>query len=182
MQDFIEFPNLHASPLDWRSSNNRLASDCKIVSCNCTTRLQVSYSVHTQVLAISSRYFLKLLAFNANPNLIHTDSIEKIKDSTTNGDIMVKLQDGSCFRVGSISQSLLNLKKQLQGLLNIPVHEQRLFTTRGQGEEIEENWRSLAGCGLTQDDTLLIVPRESWQEYDPGSRTLTFRFPTPCDK
>ena len=127
-----------------------------------------------------------LIYSTESPSLWNLKKIQKVStrvlsDSVTTGDIALKLQDGSCFSLGKLSEPISSLKKQIQGLLGFPMADQRLFTCRGsvQDQELVDDWRSLASSGLSKGDTLLLI-RRPWMQCDPETKSLKLQLPEPC--
>jgi BTB And C-terminal Kelch len=126
---------------------------------------------------VTSGYFFKV-ATGAAPNVTRS-----LGGSKTAGDIQVKMQDGSSLSVGKISDSLLELKKQVQAACScgIPVREQRYYVLReSKNVELVEDWRRLSSLGVKAGDTLLLLPREVWQRTDSSSKTVHLSLPAPC--
>ncbi len=94
----------------------------------------------------------------------------------------VKLLDGSTFTIGSLAQLVSILKEKMEELQGIPACDQRLFFLQeadGMEIELSEDWRTLAGCRVKKETTLLLMQRQS-QQYDPSTKTLTLLLPDIC--
>ena len=186
MADFIEYPRLvDRIPASCRDQKEDFPSDITILveekgSSNCMT-----FPAHLRILSQSSDvfYFLPLTQTLPSNHLKKTFTSGKKSpcDGENAGDITLRTPDGSCLRMGSLSQPLSTLKAEIQDMLGIPIFEQHLFrTSQSQDNKpIEDDWRSLAGCGLRRDDTLLLM-QETWQRYEASSKTLTLRLPKIC--
>ena len=100
------------------------------------------------------------------------------------GDVQIKMQDGTNTWTGSITGTVLELKEQIGQVMNISEQRQRLLFQNAQGSEVEldEDWRSLAGCGVKRGDTLMLVVREPWQRTETDNddaQTTTVRLTLP---
>jgi hypothetical protein len=76
------------------------------------------------------------------------------------------------------------LKGQVNKALGISEQRQRLFYRKVNCSEVEldEEWRSLAGCGVKRGDTLMLVVREPWQRTETDkddAQTTTVRLTLP---
>jgi len=178
--DFIEYPALIRHPLDWKTKSADFPSDLKIIVHNGVGGTPAFHEVHLRILSMLSDFFYKFVvnADHAQSNSFNSLS-DTIGDITSEGDISVRLQGGHSCRVGSLSQSVSSLKEQIGKLFCLPVHEQRLFFCHGD-KELVEDWRSLAGCGLQKDDTLLLVQGQPWLQFEPSIKTLTLHLPEVC--
>ncbi len=183
MSDFIEYPFLAKPPPDWRNKPDESVSDCTIIlqsSSGTPSECIRKYFVHLRVLGVSSDYFYRIPMMNLQNQLTVSSNICDCSDSC-DGDINIKLQDGTCSRMGSMGQPLSELRKQIQERCGIPIFEQRLIPSNADdpcGSQMQD-WRSLAACGFKKGDTLLLV-QEPWQQYDPSTKTLVLRLPEIC--
>ena len=177
--DFIEFEHLNSPLLHWQTDRDKAASDCIITVENGTGNAKVYYA-HLRLLSVSSDLFYRI-SISLESQKIQKVSTRVLNDSVTTGDIVLKLQDGSCFSSGKLSDPISSLKKQIQGLLGFSMADQRLFTCRGsvQDQELVDDWRSLASSGLSKCDTLLLI-RRPWMQYDPETKSLQLQLPEPC--
>ena len=183
MSDFIEYPFLDKPPFDWRNKSDESASDCIIIlhsrfktSTDCIRK----YNVHLRILSMSSDYFYKIPMINSQSQRCISSEVLECSDPC-DGDLNIKFEDGKCCLMGSISQSLSELKQQIQERFEIPFFEQRLTPSRAddpRGSQMHD-WRSLAASGFRKGDTLLLV-REPWQQYDPSTKTLVLHLPDVC--
>ena len=178
--NFIEYPQLTRHPNDWRSKSTDFPSDLDIIVEDGVSARPNVYSVHLRVVSMLSDFLFKIAV---KPLDTQTNLLKAVEtDLLLEGDIALKLQDGRSFRIGILSQSLCSMKEQIKSSFGIRACEQRLFLCRdsADNQELKEDWRSLAGCGLQKDDTLLLMPREPWQHYDSSSKALTLRLPEIC--
>jgi hypothetical protein len=172
MDDFIEFPELILPALDRGAQPDLkiLLDDGKSVNEVC--------SVHLRAMSMPSDFFY-MLAVTGDSSEVQTDPPNRpTSDSPRSGDINLKLHDGSCFRMGSLTRPLSAFKEQVLESLGVALYDQILL--RPDGRELGDDWRSLADLGLKKDDALLLVQRQPWQRYDPSSKTLTLHLPDDC--
>jgi len=178
--DFIEFPGLNRPAVDWRSPSDAHLSDCIIALEDGTENPNKKYPVHLRALCMSAVALYKHAVRSNLKDLSEKDA----KHSglvLCAGDITIKLQDGSSFSMGVLSKPVRILKEQIQECLGIAVYDQRLFHAKenSRSGSLEEDWRTLTGCGLRAGDTLLLQ-HQPWQDYDSTSKTLTLHLPEPC--
>jgi hypothetical protein len=98
--------------------------------------------------------------------------------------VQLKTQDGVTTRIGRVTDTVSDLKGQVNKALGISEQRQRLFYRKAQGSEVEldEDWRSLTGCGVKRGDTLMLVVREPWQRTEmdnDDAQTTTVRLTLP---
>ena len=176
--DFIEFPGLNRPAVDWRSPSDAHLSDCIIALEDGTENPNKKYPVHLRALGMSADALYK----HAVRSNLKDPSEKDSKHSSLvpcAGDITIKLQDGSSFSMGTLSKPVRILKEQIQECLGIAVYDQRLFHAKenSRSGSLEEDWRTLTGCGLRTGDTL-ILPHQPWQQYDSSTRTLAAEAPS----
>jgi hypothetical protein len=103
--------------------------------------------------------------------------------SASAGDIHVKSQDGTTFKIGSVSDTLLDLKERIEAACNIPKCQQRLFVKKGQAEDqaLDEDWRTLRSYGVKKGDALNLIVREPWQRTDVTNKSAVhLMLPEAC--
>ncbi len=179
--DFQEFEHLKAKSRHWKTESDKSASDCTLVVESDAGHSKV-YQVHLRDLSGSADLFYRI-AVAVTPQSLCTLSTVIQSDLPREGDIELKLQDGSSFSIGCLSNTICSLKEQIQAFLGILAADQRLFPCHCsiQDTELVDDWRSLAACGLSKGDTLLLMRRQ-WLQYDPSSRTLKMKLPDPCSR
>jgi hypothetical protein len=81
-----------------------------------------------------------------------------------------------------MSDTLQIMKQRIRKILTIPEDQQRLFHRGDNGDEreLDEDWRTLQGCGVKVGDTLLLVMREPWQHTDMATKTVRLTLPDMC--
>jgi len=188
MSDFIEYPALNRPPYDWRNKLDESSADCIIVLQKKNAKEDVSadcvkkYYVHLRVLCLSSDFFYKIPARNTKDRQNVSAVLEYSSDSSC-GDLHIRFQDGSSFRMGNIMLPFSMLKNQIQERFRIPVFEQMLLPSNRDcsRDSLLQDWRSPAGCGLEAGDSVLLV-QKPWHQYDPSTKTLTLNLPEICTR
>lgn len=179
---FIEYPSLNRPALDWRNQSEPLLSDF-VIALDDGREDNKKYQVHLRVLCMSADFLYKLAVQGNSKDQSHDLKMKCSSQASPVGDITLKLQDGSCFRMGLLSQQLRTLKEQIQDHLGILSCEQRLLHTNGSSCSgfLEDDWKSLAGHGLRTGDTLLLQ-QQPWQRFDSSTKTLTLKLPELCSR
>ena len=180
-EDFLEFEHLKVKSRHWKNESDQSASDCTIVFESDTQHSKV-YHTHLRVLSGSADLFFRISS-SKESQITCTPWHGETSNPPCEGDIELKLQDGRTFYLGCLSNTIGSLKEQIQALLGIPATDQRLFSGQSgmQDNELVDDWRSLAACGLSKGDTLLLIRRQ-WTQYDASTRTLKLKLPDPCSR
>jgi hypothetical protein len=180
--DFDEFNYLDRkrSPLDWRDPLPICASDCKVI----INGGAKEYSIHLEVACRSSKFFFKVAAGISQP----AENTPPLVPPASDGDVQLKMQDGTTARIGRVTGTLMELKEQVNKTLGISGHRQRLFYRKAQGADVEldEDWRTMTSYGVKRGDTVMLVVREPWQRTETAdsgkcqTKTLHFALPEVC--
>jgi hypothetical protein len=177
--DFDEFNYLERKrfPLDWRSPHQNNAPDCKV-----TVNGSEEYLVHLEVACRSSKFFFDVATGIARSQKETSFGLSSASD----GDIQLKMSDGSTMRIGRVTESVTELKTQIHKTLGISEPRQRLFCRKGQESnvELDEGWRSLANYGVERGSIVMLVVREPWQcverSADNNTKTVHLALPEAC--
>ena len=150
--------------MHWRSSQEHFPADCEVVINGGTSR----YLIHLEVVCCTSKFFFDM----ATGRLYQEEKLDPPSQPSLDGEIQVKMQDGTTCKIGRVSSTLSELKGQLHKLRCLSKERQRYFFRKGQDTDIEidEDWRTIGSYGVTRGDAVLLVLREPWQRS--GSRDL----------
>jgi Ubiquitin family len=146
--DFIEFPLINPAGYDWRTNSKDFPSDLTIVVENGSAP-SVTYSVHLRILSMLSDVCYRISSRPMDAIVSYFTGFDQC--ASCDGDVTVRLQDGSTFTIGSLAQPVSVLKEKMEELQGIPACDQRLFFLQEAGGteiELSEDWRTLAGCGV----------------------------------
>ena len=160
--------------LDWKDRKHASSADCKvIVQCEALSK---EYRLHLRVLCKSSGFFFKVA--NRDVQAIQFGFTARGKMiACKEGNIQVKLQDGSTVFLGKSTDSLRALKRRVRDTYDIPIENQRYFRVEGNNHyEVRNEWERLS----ENEATLLLIPREPWQRVDLETKTVYLSLPKSC--
>ncbi len=120
---FIEFSLINTVDYDWRANLKEFPSDSTIIVENGSAP-SVTYSVHLRILSMLSDVCYRISSRPMDAIVSYFTDFDEC--ASCDGDLTVKLLDGSTFTIGSLVQLVSILKEKMEELQGIPACDQRM--------------------------------------------------------